>query len=373
MFFTSLLSFFRRTGTSAVVSGILFLTACRKEKEAALPPPTVYKPDLPWYFESHYAEPADNPSTKEGILLGKTLFFDPVLSADQTVSCASCHQPQKGFADGRPVAIGIGGQKGRRHTPALLNAGLRQRFFWDGRSPGLEEQSLHPIQNPVEMGLPLPEMERRLQASPRYPALFARAFGDSRTDAARVAKALAQFQRSLISGNSKYDLFLRGLYTPTEEESLGLRLFSTHPDPFALPTVIRGGNCMDCHQSHTLTGRAEGFEGFHNTGLVAAGAADRGLMEVTGKSADFGKFKTPGLRNVALTAPYMHDGRFRTLEEVLDHYNSDTLFFKPNVDAQILAGSNVRMGESLGLTAAEKKAIVAFLHMLTDSSALKVP
>jgi cytochrome c peroxidase len=366
-------SFFRGIGTAVFVSGILFFSACRKEKEGAPPSPTAYTPELPWYFEAHYAEPADNPSTREGILLGKTLFFDPILSADQKVSCASCHQPEKGFADGLPIATGIGGRKGRRHTPGLLNAGIRQRFFWDGRSPGLEDQSLHPIQNPVEMGLTLPEMERRLQASSRYPALFARAFGDSRTDASRVAKALAQFQRSLLSKNSKYDLYLRGLYTPTAEESLGIRLFSTHPDPFALPTVIRGGNCMDCHQSHTLTGRAEGFEGFHNTGLVAAGSTDRGLMEVTGKSADFGRFKTPGLRNVALSAPYMHDGRFRTLEEVLDHYNSDTLFFKPNVDPQILAGSNVRMGESLGLTTAEKKAIIAFLHMLTDSSALKVP
>jgi cytochrome c peroxidase len=171
-----------------------------------------------------------------------------------------------------------------------------------------------------------------------------------------------------MSFQTKYDRFLMEKYTPTSEEKLGMDLFFTHPDPFAGLAGIRGGNCGDCHLQQTLTGRPNGFESFHNTGLAVPGGNEIGLQKVTGLAADFGKFKTPSLRNIALTAPYMHNGRFATLEDVLDHYNSEELFSKPNVDILIQKGTNQKFGQSLMLTEPEKKAIIAFLHMLTDST-----
>jgi cytochrome c peroxidase len=335
-------------------------------------PPTLLKPNVPFYLKSIYNEPADNPNTLEGVALGKILFFDKRLSADNTISCSTCHRPEKAFTDGIPLAVGIQNKIGKRNTPGLFNLAIQKKFFWDGRVNSLEDQSIHPIQDPNEMSMELEQLISKLKSISEYPNLFGRAFGSSEISIDRVAKALAQFQRSLFSQTSKYDLYLKGEYNLTIEELKGMTLFFQHPTAGS----VRGGNCGDCHLPQTLSGKLDDFDGFHNTGLTELNSQDIGLKAITGKASDFGKFKTPDLRNVALTAPYMHDGRFQTLEQVLDHYNSESLFSKPNVDVLITAGRNEVSfdpiyEQSLKLTTAEKKSIITFLHTLTDTLALK--
>jgi cytochrome c peroxidase len=355
--------------------GLAFLlTQSCRNRDAELPgiqAPKAFQPDYPAYLKSFYTEPADNPSTEEGIALGKDLFFEKALSLDYSTSCASCHRPEAAFADTSAFSVGTGGQKGTRNAPSLLNTALFRRFFWDGRDSSLESQALHPILDPTEMGLDPNLAVSRLNSIPSYPEKFNKAFGDKQITLERITKALAQFERSLVSGNSRYDRFLQGKYNPDSIELLGMQLFFTHPDPFAAPGGLRGGNCGDCHLPQTLMGDPNGFDGFHNTGLAKAVGGETGLQKFTGKPSDFGRFKTPGLRNIALTAPYMHDGRFRTLDQVLDHYNADTLFQKPNLDVLIIKGTNDRFGTSLGLRDDEKKAILRFLQMLTDSTAIQ--
>jgi len=333
--------------------------------------PNLSAPNVPFYFQSLYKEPATNPNTLEGVALGKALFFDNRLSADNRISCSTCHRPEKAFTDGVPLAVGIGGRVGRRNTPGLFNVAIQKNFFWDGRDTSLEQQSLHPIQDPNEMGMELAQLVMKLKSIPEYPNLFGQAYGSREINSERIAKALSQFQRSLFSQTSKYDLFLKKQYNMTLEEQKGMTLFFQHPTA----DIIRGGNCGDCHLPQTLAGKSDGFDGFHNNGLTEVNAKDVGLQSITGKSADFGKFKTPGLRNIALTAPYMHDGRFQTLEQVLDHYNSEDLFSKPNVDLLIQLGMNEKVFapevKSLKLTEAEKSSIITFLHTLTDTVALR--
>jgi len=352
----------------SLISILCWGISCHKEKEDGFGNPILYKPAIPYYLENYYSEPGDNPTTTAGIELGRALFLEKQLSANNQISCATCHNPEKGFSDGFPLAKGINDVIGRRNSPGLLNVGFQKRYFWDGRDSSLEQQSLHPIQDPKEMGLSLQEAIVKLESIPKYPDLFGKTFGNKSITSDRIAKALAQFQRSLVSFGSKYDQFLLGLYTPSPVEKTGMDLFFQHPDPFAGLAGIRGGNCGDCHLSQTLMGRQDGFFGFHNNGLTDIGSADKGLQEYTGKPSDFGKFKPPPLRNIALTPPYMHDGRFNTLEEVIDHYNSEALFSRPNVDAVMTLGTNEKFGQSLLLTNQEKKAIISFLHMLTDSS-----
>jgi len=334
--------------------------------------PTPASPNVPFYFQSLYKEPVDNLNTVEGVALGKALFFDKNLSADNTISCATCHRPENAFTDGIPLAVGIGGKVGKRNSPGLFNVAVQKKFFWDGRDTTLEQQSLHPIQDPNEMDMQLDKLVSKLNAVPDYLNLFGKAFGNKEITKEKIAKAFAQFQRSLFSKTSKYDLFLKGEYNMTLDEKQGMLLFFQHPKAGR----IRGGNCGDCHLPKTLFGKSDGFDGFHNNGLTELNATDIGLQTITGRPADFGKFKTPGLRNIALTAPYMHDGRFQTLEQVLDHYNSETLFGKSNVDVLITEGVNEKSfdpieEQSLKLTNSEKKSIIIFLHTLTDTIALK--
>lgn len=353
--------------------GFFVISSCQRGEQSLFQEPTPQKPTIPYYFQNLFAEPADNPTTAEGIALGRALFFEKRLSENGTISCATCHQPEKAFTDGLAKSKGIYDQELTRNAPSLYNAGLFQRLFWDGRESSLESQSLHPIHDEREMNLNLDEAVLRLKKIPGYPAKFGKAFGSVEITSEKMARALAQFERSLVSADSKYDRFLKGQYLPTTEEQIGMALFFTHPNPFAPPNGLRGGNCGDCHLPQVLVGNQNGFDGFHNTGLNTnfGPETDLGLEKFTGKAMDRGKFKTPGLRNIALTAPYMHDGRFKTLEEVLDHYNHEELFERPNVDPLITAGTNIRNGTSLGLTEPEKKAIIAFLRMLTDSSATR--
>lgn len=302
--------------------------------------------------------PEDNPTTVEGVDLGRHLFYDPLLSKDQSISCASCHQQKHAFSDTAVFSRGVNGTKSTRQSMSISNLAWHKHFFWDGRASSLEEQALGPIENPIEMNLSLEELVERLKSSELYPSKFEEAFPGQEITSELVGKALAQFERTLISSNSRYDQFKLGLVQATEQELLGERLFKTHPDPVY---NIRGGNCGDCHSGELFFS-----DPFSNNGLDES-FTDLGRGGVTGDSKENGMFKITSLRNIELTAPYMHDGRFSTLEEVLDHYN-DHIKHTETLDKQIIAASNypAPADTSLGLTDEEKEAIIVFLKMLTD-------
>lgn len=317
----------------------------------------------PYNFGGRFDIPADNPTTKQGVSLGRMLFYEKRLSAGNKRSCESCHQQKLAFTDGSAFSTGVDDQLTARSSMALVNLLWVRNFFWDGRASSLESQSIFPLTNIHEMGQPLDESAKKLSKTSLYPPLFQKAFGTQKISPELITKALAQFERTLISANSPYDKYLAGLYVPTTEEARGMRLFMDGPDP---AKKIRGANCGHCH------GGPKTFkELFFNNGLDTA-FADRGREDFTHDPLDRGRFRVPTLRNIAITAPYMHDGRFKTLEEVLDHYNehvrqSNTLSsFLQNV-------SNEQDGKTLRLKADEKKDIIAFLHMLTDSSFINNP
>ena len=249
--------------------------------------------------------PADNPFTKEKAELGKQLYFDKRLSRDDTVSCATCHDPQKGWSNGEAVATGIGGQKGGRSAPTIINAAYAQLQFWDGRAVGLEGQALGPVQNPIEMNLTLPEMEKKLNAIKGYRDRFQKVFGTEVT-AENVGRAIAAFERTVLCGNAPYDKFKAGDKMALSESALrGQKLF------------FGKANCSACHSGPAFTDGA-----FHNIGMGVKGEKpDLGRFEHSKLEGDKGSFKTPGLREIKRTAPYMHDGSHKTLKEVVEYYN----------------------------------------------------
>lgn len=311
---------------------------------------------------------AEAPLTRNGVALGKVLFFDASLSADGKVSCGNCHRPEKAFSDPARVSTGVFGMQGTRQSMALVNLAYQSHLFWDGRSTQMEEMLTHPMERADEMGLTPTQIAGKLQTD-AYKQLFANAFKGRMPSYALARKALSQYVRTLVSANSKYDKYLAGTYQPNAEELAGMRLFFTHPDPTVRPAGLRGANCGDCHMSITTAGRTQGLAGFANNGFL--NPADFGLERVTGDTNDRGKFRIPSLRNIALTAPYMHDGRFATLEEVLDHYNSPEAFNGRYTDFLMKTAKNNRGGTSLGLTDQEKRQVIAFLHMLTDTTHAK--
>lgn len=328
-----------------------------------------YNLQVPEYFSRNFRIPADNPLTEQGVALGRMLFYDKRLSADNTVACASCHQQSAAFSDNNRFSKGVEGRTTQRNSMSLANLLWVNRFFWDGRVSSLEEQVLHPLSNPNEMNISPQEAASKLQRLPEYPPRFKQVFGSEQITPANIAKALAQFERTLISSNSRYDRYLRGEYKPTPLELQGMQLFFTHPIP---EIGLRGGNCGDCHIGPLVQGDPTGFRGFHNNGLDTDADLQPGLQAVTNNPNDRGKFRAVSLRNIALTAPYMHDGRFNTLEEVLEHYDQH-IKMSATLDPLIIEASNqIRHDENapiqLHLTAQEKRAILAFLHMLTDST-----
>ena len=322
----------------------------------------------PFYF-GLFEVPRNNPLTDEGVELGRMLFYDPKLSRNHTVTCATCHVQALAFTDGKRVSEGIDGQKTDRNSMSLANMlWSTPHKFWDGRAKSLEAQALEPIQDPIEMDLDLAELLDRLNGDENYRAMFKAAFNVDEIGEEDVARALAQFQRTLISQDSKYDKFLRGELQLSEQEMRGSQLFFTHPDP---SVSLRGSNCGDCHRNFLTDGFRDGFDGFANNGLNDEEDLEDGLYEVTGNPVDKGKFKIPTLRNIALTAPYMHDGRFDSLEQVLDHYN-DHIKMSSTLDILILEASNEPRSPgdpvALKLTDQEKEDIIVFMHTLTDSS-----
>jgi cytochrome c peroxidase len=287
--------------------------------------------------------PKDNPLTEAKLRLGRRLFFDPILSADATVACASCHQPAHGFAGPDRVAVGIGGRRGVRKAPSLFNRAYGTAYFWDGREGSLEAQALRPIEDPQEMGGTVASALQRLQAHADYPAQFRAAFPDGVT-AANLARALASFERVLLLGDSRVDRFRAGdLSALTEGERHGLWLYES-----------RAG-CWRCHAGRNLTD-----EQFHNTGVSwGKEPLDPGRQAVTRRKSDRGRFKTPTLRGLTATAPYMHDGSLATLEDVVEFYNAGG-GKNPNLDPAVVP---------LGLSVGDRRDLVAFLKALSDAPA----
>lgn len=293
--------------------------------------------------------PPDNPPTAETVALGRRLYYDPVLSADKTVSCATCHSPQYGFGDPKPVSEGVGKQKGTRNSPPVTNTAFYNVQFWDGRAPSLEKQAEGPVQNPVEMANTLAVVEQRLNADPGYRAEFAKAWGARPITYEMVEKSIASFERTVVSGNSPFDRWKYG----HDENAVSAEV----KRGFIVFTSEKKGNCAACH---TVGAEYALFTDnqFHNVGVGydMGQFTDVGLYAVTHNEADKGKFKTPSLRNISQSAPYMSDGSLKNLKEAIDFYigagNSN-----PNLDKQIHVLDF--------LTGQERSDLLAFLDSLT--------
>jgi len=283
------------------------------------------------------------------VALGEKLFFDPILSLDNSISCADCHQPQFAFADNKAFSVGVNDSLGNRNTPSVMNIASRPFFFHDGRAATLEEQATMPVENPVEMNLPFSEAVKRVKINKSYFNLFNKIY-HTEPNKENITNALAEFQRSLESdGSAPHDLWMNDIDTlaMSSSQQRGRNLFLS--DEF---------KCFDCHFGPDFTG-----DEFRNIGLYdGITLKDMGRYDVTKDSADIGKFKVPGLRNVALTAPYMHDGKFNTLEEVIDFYSNLYDFVEKPVNIDSL------MVKPLNLSENQKEDLVNFLHSLTDKN-----
>ena len=322
--------------------------------------PTPSALQIPQLFQDLILDPvipSNNPQTEEGIALGKKLFFDPILSDDNSLACAGCHRVTNAFTDDTRFSDGIDGLFGHRNSMPLFNLAWNydNRFFWDGRDSGLENQAFKPVTDPIEMHTTWNAVTEKLQQHPEYPELFSAAFGSVTIDSVLVSKAIAQFERTLISANSKFDKHLLGTVTLTPAEINGFNIFMDETK----------GDCFHCHGSDNNPLWTDNK--FHNNGLDAI-ITDRGLGRVTGDPADNGKFRSPSLRNLAFTAPYMHDGRFETLDDVINHY-SEGLKNSPTIDPLM---KKVSQG-GVQLTPQEKHDLKAFLLTLTDQDFIRNP
>lgn len=276
--------------------------------------------------------------------LGEKLFLENILSKDSTVSCASCHQPQLAFADTVAFSIGIHGKLSSRNTPSVLNMKNRPIYFWDGRAASLEEQALMPIQNLDEMGLSIGEAIDRLNYNEQYRQLFQQVYQQPPNEK-NLAGALSAFEQTLETVDSKFDDWSNDIAKLSPQEEAGRKLF-----------VGDKAKCFDCHSMEDFTN-----DEYKNIGLYNGKELnDAGRFNLSKKDSDLGKFKTPGLRNVAVTAPYMHNGMFKTLEQVIDYYNNPAAFVANAINI------DPALQQPLGLTAREKKNLVAFLKTLTD-------
>ena len=290
--------------------------------------------------------PENNPTTIEGVLLGEKLFNDPILSANNTLACINCHMRETAFSDINQYSTGIDGIQGTRNASALINLGWNNDFNWDGSANSLEDQAFEPIRNPIEMHNSWVNVENALNNHNEYPKLFKEAFNINKIDSNHIVMAIAQFERTLISNNSKFDRFLKGLEPLTPSELNGYAIFNSEK-----------GDCFHCHGTSLFMDNL-----FHNNGLDIEPFIDIGLGKVTNNVGDYGKFKTPTLRNVEFTAPYMHDGRFASLEEVIEHYNSGGKY-SSTVDPLMK-----KIGVGLQLTNKEKEDLIAYLKTLSDNN-----
>lgn len=288
--------------------------------------------------------PSNNLLTIEGVELGKKLFNDPILSADNSISCVDCHNPSSSFSDPNQFSTGVTGLTGNRNASAIINPGWSSFFNWDGSAFSLEDQAFEPVRNPLEMNNTWQNVENTLNNSQEYRNLFKKAFNIEYIDSTHVVMALAQFERTLISANSKYDQWTRSETQLTPSELNGYAIFNSEK-----------ADCFHCHGTIMLTDNT-----FHNNGLDEEPFLDLGLENVTGLITDKGKFKTPTLRNIEFSSPYMHDGRFTTLEEVVEHYDSGGKY-SSTIDPLMK-----KIGVGLQLTNQEKIDLINFLKTFSD-------
>lgn len=315
---------------------------------------TPYKFPKPAAFPPMPQSP-ENPVTNEGVALGRLLFYDPILSKDETISCASCHKQEYAFSDSpNNFSTGIDGQIQKRNTPPLFNLAWYDAYFWDGRANSIEDQIFFPVRDHSEMNLDWPTATKRIKKSKFYREQFKLVFGEKEIDSILISKAIAQFERTLISYNSKFDRVLRREDKLTADEFRGYE-------------IMNDQSMADCLHCHSTDANALATSGkFSNNGIDDIQDPftykDFGLGGHTGKISDYGKFKIPSLRNIALTAPYMHDGRFRTLREVIDFY-SNGLNRSVSVDSKM---THIKT-RGVNLSEYDKNCLEAFLLTLTDS------
>jgi cytochrome c peroxidase len=338
----------------AIVLVVVAINACRKDP---VRPDYMTSPfDIPTpIFFTPVPIPADNPLTEEGIKLGRHLFYEELLSGDNTQSCGSCHRQEHAFSDTAKGSVGIHGDIGDRQAMPLFNIAWADEFFWDGRAATLEEQIFGPVVNPIEMDESWVNAVNELKQVPAYVQMFDQAFGVIDFDSTHVSKAIAQFIRTMVSSNSRFDKYLRFEDTLSIQELQGWDLFRD----------LQGADCFHCH-AHS----SSQFTDFslRNNGLDSI-ITDPGWGDITGFSYDIGKFKVPSLRNIEVSGPYMHDGRFQTLDEVINFYSEGIRSTSPNIDPSIEFASQ----GGVQLNPTEKAAVKAWLLSLTDWEFLTDP
>jgi cytochrome c peroxidase len=342
----------------AIGLAVFSLSQCKTEKKsenALLHDKTPYLLDGEG-FPPNLINP-DNQLTVQGVLLGRMLFYEKQLSADATMSCASCHHQQFAFTDTARFSTGIRGQKGGRNAMSVFNMAWHgNEFFWDGRSHLLRDQALKPIQDELEMDESLSKVVTKLSALQSYKDQFMRAFGSNEINEVKISLALEQFMNSIVSNKSKYDQFLKDSTVYSSSEKRGRNLFFKEYNPF-FPNES-GADCAHCHSGVNFQNNQ-----YMNNGLDDdMGMKDIGRQSVTNNQKDKGKFKVTSLRNIEITGPYMHDGRFKTLEEVVEHYNSG-LKLSSTLDPAL----EQTRPKGLGLTNQDKIDLVNFLKTLTDN------
>lgn len=343
------------------IAMLLLLSYCKKDPDET---PTVeeatYDESVYNFQPGSFSQPNfnGNTPTNAGVKLGRMLFYEKSLSQNNTQSCASCHIQKFAFTDTAKFSIGVEGKEGKRQAMSVFNTAWHDNeFFWDGRAHLLRDQSLMPIQDPLEMNETLENVVAKLSAKKEYRDQFVRAFGSDEITPEKMSLAMEQFMNTIISNQSKYDKYLAGETTLTASEERGRKLFFLEYNEF-LPDQS-GADCAHCHSGFNFSNNL-----YMNNGLDADGQhKDEGRKKASEKAGDLGKFKVTSLRNIALTAPYMHDGRFNTLEEVLEHYNNGikkSATLDPALDATRNTG--------LRLSTQDKADIIAFLNTLTDNS-----
>jgi cytochrome c peroxidase len=342
--------------------GIVFFLSCKKDKVGYEPTP--YQLEIPSHFPSMQI-PEDNPMTVEGVELGRFLFYEKKLSGDNTMSCGSCHAPANAFSDPNQFSTGIQGIQGSRNSMALVNLGWQNFFFWDGRSKTLEEQILLPVRDPIEMHEKWSNALNKLQQDPNYRNRFYKAFGSSQPDSINAAKAIAQFLRTLISGKSKFDVmykFENSLPLSASEQAIYNTITVSEWGGYDLFRSLNGADCFHCHNGPLMQ-----VQKFSNNGLDAT-FTDLGRGAITGNANDNGRFKVPTLRNIEFSAPYMHDGRYQTLDDVINHY-SHTIEMSSTIDPLI----EFAFQGGVQLDAQEKNLLKQFLLTLSDEEFINNP
>jgi cytochrome c peroxidase len=341
---------------------LVFALSCKKDKVGYEPTP--YDLEIPSHFPQMEI-PSDNPMTVEGVQLGRLLFYEKKLSGDNTQSCASCHSIEYAFSDPNQFSTGIDGIQGNRNSMALVNLGWQKFFFWDGRSATLEQQILEPVPNPIEMHQSWKDAVAKISSDVNYRNLFYKAFGEEGIDSTKVAKSIAQFLRTLISGTSKYDVMYKyenGYTLSATDQAVFSTISIEEWGGYDLFKSLSGADCFHCHNGPLMQ-----VQKFSNNGLDAT-FSDNGRGGITGNPNDMGKFKVPTLRNIALTAPYMHDGRFATLDQVIEHYSSginQSSTIDPLIEFAFQGGVQL---DTEGKTILKK-----FLETLTDHNFINNP